>query len=251
MFTGIVQGVGEVDSIEEFEGHIAIKVSVPAYLTEELKMGASISINGVCLSVTSITPGLVGFDIIRISQVVSNLSDIKCGDRVNVERSMRPGDEVGGHILSGHVDFAAKVLKVRHDLGAFDLVIDLPEQWRPYVFGKGFIGINGASLTVSAINKSEGYFECSIIPETLRSTNIDQLKEGSLVNIEIDRSTQAIVETVRDVLERKLGNIDERFLEGIVSSLDLGVSATPLIKGNHGHSNVLANSASFATDSEV
>jgi riboflavin synthase len=125
-----------------------------------------------------------------------------------VERAAKDGAEVGGHPLSGHIDFQATLVQVRRPDNNHVLRLAVPAPWMRYVFAKGYIAVNGASLTVADAGKNadgSGWFEVWLIPETLRMTTFGALAEGAAVNIEIDRSTQVVVDTVRDAVAEKLG----------------------------------------------
>ena len=131
----------------------------------------------------------------------TNLGSLSEGDRVNVERSFQVGDEVGGHIVSGHITTTAAVVERRvvgHD---HVMVFDLPEQWMKFVFHKVFIALDGASLTVSSVDRASNRFAVSLIPETLQRTTLGRLGEGDLVNVEVDAQTLTTVETVERLFD--------------------------------------------------
>ena len=138
---------------------------------------------------------------------ITTLGSYKAGDTLNVERAARDGAEIGGHPLSGHVDFTAPLLEVMQTETNHKIRFGIPEAFRPYVFAKGYIAVNGASLTVAEVNRKEGWFEVWLIPETLRMTVFGDKKVGDLVNIEIERSTQVVVDTVRETVEASLGRL--------------------------------------------
>ena len=134
---------------------------------------------------------------------MTNLGALETGDRVNVERSFRVGDEVGGHVVSGHISGTSQLLQ-RHVSGNDHVLrLALGAEWKQFVFDKGFIAVDGASLTVSALDRAENWFEISLIPETLARTTLGSLSEGKHVNIEVDSQTVAIVETVERVLAER------------------------------------------------
>ena len=139
------------------------------------------------------------------SLTLTTLDSLKVGSRINVERAARDGAEIGGHPLSGHVDFQARLASVRQPENNHVLRIAVPAPWMRYVFAKGYIAINGASLTVSDANKAEGWFEVWLIPETLRMTTFADKRPGDALNIEIERGTQVMVDTVRAAVEERLG----------------------------------------------
>ena len=193
MFTGIVSGTAPILRIAEGEGIRKITVDLVDF-SDGLETGASVSLDGVCMTVVSMDSGEVTFDAISETLDRTTLSDRSEGDRLNVERSMRLGDELGGHILSGHVMGTAEIIESRTVGEGLDLLISIPEGCSPFILEKGFIAVDGMSLTVGKCD--EGSFGLHIIPETLRITTLDKKVVGDRVNIEIDSRTQAVVETM-------------------------------------------------------
>ena len=172
-------------------------------------MGASIAVNGVCVTVTKIEGPLVGFDLIKETVELSNLGDLAKGTAVNVERSLRVGDEVGGHILSGHIAGVTVVTEVTPDDGHRLVTMTVPTEWMAYLMLKGFIALNGASLTIAEIDREAATIAVSLIPETLARTTFSGVEVGDRINLEVDSQTQAIVDTVRTALQ------DESWREAI------------------------------------
>ena len=193
MFTGIVSGTAPILRIAEGDGIRKITVDLGDF-SDGLETGASVSLDGVCMTVVSMDSGEVTFDAISETLDRTTLSDRAEGDRLNVERSMRLGDELGGHILSGHVMGTAEIIESRTVGEGLDLLISIPEGCSPFILEKGFIAVDGMSLTVGKCD--EGSFGLHIIPETLRITTLDKKVVGDRVNIEIDSRTQAVVETM-------------------------------------------------------
>ncbi|MBX9899685.1 MAG: riboflavin synthase subunit alpha, partial [Burkholderiaceae bacterium] len=138
---------------------------------------------------------------------ITTLGSLELGSAINVERAARDGAEIGGHPLSGHVDFTAVLADIRQLENNVVLRIAVSPVWLKYIFAKGYIAINGASLTVAEVNRSESWFEVWLIPETLRMTVFSKKQKGAALNIEIERSTQVIVDTVRNVLEERFGRL--------------------------------------------
>ena len=198
MFTGIVQGTAEVVGISEKEDFRTHWVRMPEGLTEGLQPGASVAHNGCCLTVTAIDGGRVAFDLMQETLRVTNLGEVEVGDTVNVERAARFGDEIGGHQMSGHILCTAEVTRVVESENNHQVRFRMPRELMKYVFTKGYIGIDGISLTIGEVQGRE--FEVNLIPETLSRTNIGGRRPGDRVNIEIDPQTQAIVDTVERVL---------------------------------------------------
>ena len=160
----------------------------------------------MCLTVTEVlSPTQAAFDVMLQSLNVTTLGGYAQGARVNVERAAKDGAEVGGHPLSGHIDFAATLADVRVLDNNRVWRVAVPEPFRRYVFAKGYIAIHGASLTVSEVNRAEGWFEVWLIPETRRATVFEDKQAGDLLNIEIERSTQVMVDTVREAVHESLG----------------------------------------------
>ncbi|HAK52497.1 MAG TPA: riboflavin synthase [Gammaproteobacteria bacterium] len=203
MFTGIVQAVLPVKTVSPEDGLRRFTIEFPETLIVGLEIGASVSVNGVCLTVIRISQHDVDFEAVSETMRVSNLSAIKDNSMVNIERSAKRDDEVGGHVVSGHVMGTAKVSSIDSTSNNCQMTFALSKDWLRYVFDKGFIAINGASLTVAGVDKNAGTLTVNLIPETLRSTNFPQLGVEDEVNIEIDSQTQAIVETVERVLSER------------------------------------------------
>jgi riboflavin synthase len=193
MFTGIVAGTAPILRIIEGEGIRKITVDLGDFI-DGLETGASVSLDGVCMTVVSMDSGEVTFDAISETLDRTTLSDRSEGDRLNVERSMRLGDELGGHILSGHVMGTAEIIESRTVGEGLDLQISIPDGCSPFIMEKGFIAVDGMSLTVGKCDEES--FGLHIIPETLRITTLDKKVVGDRVNIEIDSRTQAVVETM-------------------------------------------------------
>ncbi|GEN22329.1 riboflavin synthase subunit alpha [Halomonas cupida] len=204
MFTGIVQGTARVLAIEEAEQFRTHVVALEDDLRQRLELGASVAHNGVCLTVTAIEGERVSFDLMRETLRVTNLGALVVGDRVNIERAARFGDEIGGHAMSGHVSGMAEMISLDEAPNNRRLWFRLPDGLERFVFAKGYIGVDGISLTIGDVRAFEGKqgreFCVDLIPETLSRTTLSDRQPGDHVNIEIDPQTQAIVETVERVL---------------------------------------------------
>ena len=206
MFTGIVQAVATVSALVDKPGLRSFTLEFPPGFCDGLEIGASVSVDGVCLTVTGrVGDRAANFDVMQQSLALTTLDSLTVGSRINVERAARDGAEIGGHPLSGHVDFQAVLGSVRTPENNHVMRVAVPAKWMRYVFAKGYIAINGASLTVSDANKAEGWFEVWLIPETLRMTTFAEKTVGDALNIEIERSTQVMVDTVRDAVDERLG----------------------------------------------
>lgn len=198
MFTGIVQAKLALKSLVRHSDFASFHFEFPDSLRQGLQLGASVAINGTCLTVRSIEGKQVSFDAIAQTLKVTNLGALKPGSIVNIERAARIGDEIGGHFLSGHIMRTVKVLEVTDS--AFNRVLwfERPQELAAFILDKGFIALNGCSLTIAEL--AEERFAVYLIPETRDVTTFGQVQVGDDINLEVDAQTQAVVETVRRVL---------------------------------------------------
>ena len=207
MFTGIVEGKAELSSVKQLDGFTRWVIDLPPMHGENLEIGASVALDGVCLTVVEIDGRSVSFDLIQETLERSTLCLRKAGDMLNIERALRYGDEVGGHLVSGHVMAVGKIKRIdvlEQDINGsktMDIEIHVPPEVSEYVFEKGYIAIDGISLTVGKTHDSGG-FDLHIIPETIRRTTLAGKEVGSTVNVEIESSTQAVVDTVKKMLSK-------------------------------------------------
>ena len=199
MFTGIVQGRGEIVSIESGNEITTLRIRVPS--TEGLAIGASISIDGACLTATEFAEGIVSFDVIPETFEKTTLGELEVGGLVNVERSLRYGDEVGGHLLSGHIIGRGIISKADAVGDGAQYTILSPPDVRKYIVSKGYVGIDGISLTIGDVH--DDGFDLHLIPETLRLTTLGEKQIGEAVNLEIDSTTMMIVETVERMIKEE------------------------------------------------
>jgi riboflavin synthase len=208
MFTGIVQGVATVQLLQDKPGLRSFTLAFPPGFDQGLAIGASVAVDGVCLTATRLREGAADFDVMQQSLALTTLAGLVVGSPINVERAAKDGAEIGGHPLSGHVDFQATVAQVREPENNRVLRIAVPAPWMRYVFAKGYIAVNGASLTVAEAQRDRdgsGWFEVWLIPETLRMTTFGDKGVGDALNIEIERQAQVFVDTVRSAIEERLG----------------------------------------------
>ena len=223
MFTGIVQATAGIAAIHDRAGLRTFTLDFPEGFCQDLAIGASVATDGVCLTVTEIlSPTQANFDVMLQSLNITTLGSYREGDRVNVERAAKDGAEIGGHPLSGHVDFTAPLLEVMQTETNHKIRFGIPEAFRPYVFAKGYIAVNGASLTVAEVNRQEGWFEIWMIPETRRATVFENKQVGDRLNIEIERSTQVVVDTVREAVQESLGRL-QPVLEALLKEKGLSL----------------------------
>ncbi|MFT3812826.1 MAG: riboflavin synthase subunit alpha [Acidovorax sp.] len=208
MFTGIVQATAGIAAIHDRAGLRTFTLDFPEGFCADLAVGASVSTDGVCLTVTELlSPTQAVFDVMQQSLNITTLGRLREGDRVNVERAAKDGAEIGGHPLSGHVDFTGTLVERREFDNNLVWRVAVPEAFRRYVFAKGYIAIHGASLTVAEVDRAAGWFEVWLIPETRRATVFEGKQAGDALNIEIERSTQVVVDTVREAVQESLGRL--------------------------------------------
>lgn len=203
MFTGIVQDLVTVQTVVD-QGDLTRLGLDLGSMAHNLETGASVAVNGCCLTVTRVEQGVAYFDVIMETLRTTSLSQIRSGDSVNVERSFHVGDEIGGHIVSGHITTTADVVERRVEGNDNVLSFSMSEQWMKYVFHKGFVALDGASLTISSVDREANQFEVSLIPETLERTTLGRVMPGERVNVEVDAQTLTTVETV----ERLFRNLE-------------------------------------------
>ena len=204
VFTGIVEGTGAVSNVIISENLTKISVNMPPKFSEGIKIGASVCVDGVCLTVSSINRDELSFDIIMETLNVTTFSNVKIGDVVNVERSMKLGDEIGGHLLSGHVSKAATISKLETPENNHIVTFSTDLETIKYIFPKGYIALNGVSLTVSEVDKANQTFNVYLIPETLRLTNLGEKEVGDKINLEIETQTRNTVDTISEMNKRPI-----------------------------------------------
>ena len=183
MFTGIVKGVGEIVGVRKEGDSISIDIR-PEFEIKDISRGDSISIDGVCLTVVDIAKGVLRFDISSETLKRSTLKEIKRGNRVNMEPAITLSTPLGGHLVTGHVDCTAKIVKKINRGRHWIYVFEIPKDISRYIIEKGSIAVDGISLTINSCG--ENSFEVNIIPETGEVTNILKKGVGDLVNIETD-----------------------------------------------------------------
>lgn len=209
MFTGIVQSTAPLRFLDTQNGILSYALEFTPALLEGLLTGASVSVDGCCQTVVKIEGSFVYFQAIPETLKRTTMGTYKLGQAVNIERSAKFGDEIGGHFLSGHVFGTAQLHKIeRVSSETVIFTLKCAPEWMSYIFEKGFIAVDGASLTVVDVFP-EGIFTVHLIPETLIRTTFKDKKEGSLFNIEIDSQTQIIVKTVERVLRARLHEFEK------------------------------------------
>ncbi|MDX1538807.1 riboflavin synthase subunit alpha [Arsukibacterium sp.] len=205
MFTGIVQTTAQVREIRD-EGQLRrLTLAVPPTNLQALERGASIAINGVCLTVTAFdsAAGWASFDVISETLSKTNLGKLAVGSHVNLERSLTFGSELGGHIVSGHIQTTAILTRLTREQHKVSMELTLDKSFLPYILAKGFIAVEGCSLTVGEVTDSG--FSLYLIPETLAITTLGEKREGDMLNIELDQQTLTIIKTVERVMAERFG----------------------------------------------
>tara|TARA_B100001989_G_scaffold249238_1_gene224180 strand:+ start:23 stop:631 length:609 start_codon:yes stop_codon:yes gene_type:complete len=201
MFSGIVQEIGKVKEFVKEKDIYNLSIDCSSDLLSNLKKGSSISVNGVCLTVKDSNPEMLRFDLVEETIKRTNFQIIKAGDNVNLERSLKIGDEIGGHLVSGHIHGTSKVISMDIRDESWDVEFSVEPFMHDYILHKGYVAINGCSLTVGEVSSES--FMIHLIPETLSITNLFQLQQNSIVNVELDQNTVVIADTVKKYLDGK------------------------------------------------
>ena len=182
MFTGIIEAVGRVREVKPAAGGVRMTIDADALSLADVKLGDSIAVDGVCLTVVAIAGTQFGFDVSR--ETLSCTAGFMQGAPVNLEKSLRLADRLGGHLVSGHVDGVGSVVRFEATGDNRLLAIEMPRDIAKYIARKGSIAVNGVSLTVNEVEGNR--FEINLIPHTLAATNLHQLAVASKVNLEVD-----------------------------------------------------------------
>jgi len=207
MFTGIIKGRGSIELVDVLPGLCRLSVALPEGAQDSLEIGASVAIDGVCLTVSQHQGRIASFDVMQESLTRTTLGELKIGDVVNVERAARDGAEVGGHLLSGHIDCTVSVAKIATPENNCVFTFEVPAEYMRYIFSKGYVALNGTSLTITAVNKQACTFEVWFIPETLRQTTFGAKRKGDRINLEVERGTQVTVDTVNAYMDERFGKL--------------------------------------------
>eukprot|EP00126_Sphaerothecum_destruens_P005283 Sdes_comp18680_c0_seq2m8940 len=216
MFTGIVRELGSVFAVEDKENARQLTVQFQTAFCENLVTGASIAILGCCLTVTLIRHSdeysYVDFYIMKETLDKTNLGQLKVSSLVNAERSVKFGEEIGGHNVSGHIDCVGKAYKITVTPNNCEILFQFEKEWGKFVIPKGYISVNGVSLTVCLV--FEDGFSVNLIPETLERTNLGKIQVGDPVNLEFENETKTIVLSLERILPRML----PAYLSGQISN---------------------------------
>lgn len=203
MFTGIVQGIAHITQVVVKDDHTRLSIEFPPQALSGIEIGASVSISGCCLTVVAVAGTQLQFDLVHETLRRTTLGSLAPEAPVNFERSLKFGDEIGGHLLSGHVDTVVTVVSVKNAPETKEVTFAVDPHWMKFIFSKGYVALNGASLTVVEVNRESATFSVALIPETLARTTFSSVKVGDRLNIEIDKSTQVIVETIERIMKER------------------------------------------------
>ena len=185
MFTGLIQAVGQVSTIERQESSARLEISSKE-IASEIAQGDSVSVNGVCLTVVSFDASQFAVDVMVQTLNLTSTGSLEVGSAVNLELATRTADRLGGHIVQGHVDGVAKVVAISADSQWTRMDISIPRELMKYVVAQGSICVEGVSLTVGELNDPADRISVWLIPETLANTNLSQKQVGAVLNIEVD-----------------------------------------------------------------
>jgi riboflavin synthase len=204
MFTGLIERVAKVESFKKIKDvyQLCIKLKSPGL---DVKIGDSVAVNGVCLTVTRIVKGIIYFEVINKTFKNTNLCFLKRGETVNLERALFFGERLGGHFVQGHIDSVVEIKAIRKKADGLEFTFSLDKENRPFIVPKGSVALDGVSLTVQEVTKKA--FSVYIIPYTLKKTNFKERKMGDKLNLEVDilaKYTQA---------QRRFSLVTEDFLK--------------------------------------
>jgi len=210
MFTGIIEAVGTVALKQAKGGDLKVRIATAALDLSDVKLGDSIAVNGVCLTVIEQFADGFSADISNETVAHTRWSDIAVGESVNLEKAMMPTSRLGGHIVSGHVDGLAQVVDRQEDARSIRFKVSAPENLAKYIAHKGSITVDGVSLTVNAVHGN--VFELNIVPHTAKETTLYGFQPGRIVHIEVDVIARYLERLLSGQQETKTSNISEGFL---------------------------------------
>jgi len=183
MFTGIIREIGIVAKYKRTDTGASLGIKSKEVL-QDVEIGDSVAVNGVCLSVAEKKGDILSFDVIYETLSRTNIGLVKIDDFVNLEPSLKAGSKIGGHFVTGHIDYAGRIIEIIQGQKGYGIKVSLPEEFSKFVSEKGSIAIDGVSLTVAEVMKDS--FTVYLIPLTLQNTTLGKVKRGSIVNIEVD-----------------------------------------------------------------
>ena len=196
VFSGIVEGTAVVSRVTKETGLYRVVIEASPDFSSGLQIGGSVCVDGVCLTASSIESNCLGFDVMMETLDVTTLNNVKENDIVNVERSVKLGDEIGGHLVSGHVSDVVTISEIDKPENNHVITFQTNSEVIRYVFTKGDSALNGVSLTVGEVNRSDNRFSVYLIPETLRLTNLGSKEVGDSINLEIETQTRNMIDTI-------------------------------------------------------
>ena len=196
VFSGIVEGTAVVSRVTKKVGLYRLEIETPVDFSSDLHIGGSVCVDGVCLTTSYIDSNILGFDVMMETLNVTTLNEVKENDIVNVERSIRLGDEIGGHLVSGHVSDIVTICQIENPENNHVVTFQTSSEVMQYIFSKGYIALNGVSLTIGDVNRSDNRFNVYLVPETLRLTNLGEKDIGDSVNLEIETQTRNTIDTI-------------------------------------------------------
>ena len=208
MFTGIIAAIGKIEVVQAKGGDLRLQVSTQQLDLADVKLGDSVAINGVCLTVVDISGATLSFDVSRESLDRTSLGAVQTGSEVNLEKALAVGDRLGGHFVSGHVDGLGTVISRQESARSVQFRFEVPTGLERYIAEKGSICIDGTSLTVN--NVADNWFEVNIIPHTMQETIMSNYQVGTKVNLEVD--------------------LIARYLERLLPQQDAGITHETLLK---------------------
>lgn len=208
MFTGIIAAIGKIEAVQPKGGDLCLQVSTQQLDLTDVKLGDSVAINGVCLTVVDISGATLGFDVSRESLDRTSLGIVQTGSEVNLEKALAVGDRLGGHFVSGHIDGLGTVTTRQESARSVQFRFEVPTGLERYIAEKGSICIDGVSLTVNSV--VDNWFEVNIIPHTMQETIMSNYRIGTKVNLEVD--------------------LIARYLERLLPQQDAGITQETLLK---------------------
>jgi len=210
MFTGIIEAVGSIQRMEPVGGDMRLIIDTSTLDMMDVKLGDSIAVNGVCLTVVDSDQASFTADVSNETASLTTLQDLKVGSPVNLEKALLPTTRLGGHLVSGHVDGVGTVVDVIGDARSVRYAIRVPDALKKYIAVKGSICVDGTSLTVNVVN--DDYFEINIVPHTQEKTIIKKYKSGTRVNLEVDLVARYLERLLMDTFDEKNKGLNSEML---------------------------------------
>jgi len=210
MFTGIIEAVGSIQQLQPLQGDLRLQVNTAKLDLADVKLGDSIAVNGVCLTVIELQQQSFWADVSAETLRCTTFAKLHQGQQVNLEKALTPTTRLGGHLVSGHVDGIGQIVESKQAARSVFFKIKAPNELAKYIAAKGSITVDGTSLTVNAVNGAE--FELNIIPQTLEETIFSHYKVGALVNLEVDLLARYLERLVMATGQPEQSTLTESFL---------------------------------------